>query len=279
MAFGVLPIRDHYIEPLINPAKHLTKPLNEDRNLPGIDLNTSVQLDILQKFHYNNELTAFPMDNPNGPDRQFYYNNPSYAPGDSEYLYSMIRHIKPGRMIEIGSGNSTLIAIEAIKKNIVEGGKVTEHICVEPYLQPWLEKTNAKIIRQKVEDLGADFFKSLGKDDILFIDSSHIIRPQGDVVFEYLELLPLIKPGVIVHIHDIFTPKDYLHRWIYQEHLLWNEQYILEAFLTLNKDFEIIGALNYLSHNHRELFSSKFPVFASQGNGEPGSFWIRRKTN
>jgi len=278
MMFGVLPVRDYYTEPLVAPARHLKFPLDKDRLLPGIDMNVDVQLQILNSFSYADEFKRFPLTRPNGGERKFFFNNGSYMSGDAEYLYSIIRHFKPRKLIEIGSGNSTLIAIEAIRENFREQPSHSiEHICVEPFLQPWLEKTSAKIIREKVEDLDKSIFQSLSANDILFIDSSHIIRPQGDVLFEYLELLPLLKPGVIVHVHDIFTPKDYLHDWIYKEHLMWNEQYIFEAFLSMNKEFEIIGAVNYLSHHHRQLFSSKCPIFAQQQGREPGAFWIRRK--
>ena len=113
-------------------------------------------------------------------------------------------------------------------------------------------------------------------NDILFIDSSHVIRPQGDVLFQYLEILPILNSGVLVHIHDIFTPKDYLDEWVFDYHRLWNEQYLLEAFLTFNQHYRIIGALNYLRHHHFEALASKCPVFARQDNREPGSFWLMK---
>ena len=93
-------------------------------------------------------------------------------------------------------------------------------------------------------------------------------------MFEYLEILPLLNKGVIVHVHDIFTPKDYLNEWFGQN--FWNEQYLLEAFLSFNNNFRIIGATNYLSHKYYDLFASKCPIFAKQKGREPGSFWIRR---
>ena len=93
------------------------------------------------------------------------------------------------------------------------------------------------------------FFAKDKKNDILFIDSSHIIRPQGDVLFEYLEILPILNPGVVVHIHDIFSPKDYLDNWIINDHLFWNEQYLLEAFLSFNNNSPFIdGLLNALKN-------------------------------
>ena len=96
-------------------------------------------------------------------------------------------------------------------------------------------------------------------------------------LFEYLELLPTLKSGVLIHLHDIFTPKDYLDDWVYKQHLFWNEQYLLEAFMMHNSEFRIIGALNYLTHNYRKEFEDKCPIFARQIGREPGAFWIRRK--
>ena len=152
----------------------------------------------------------------------------------------MIRLFKPGRIIEIGAGNSTLIASGAVQANKKEDpARDCVHVCVEPHERPWLEELDITTIRQRVEELGVDLFSSLEENDILFIDSSHIIRPQGDVVFEILEILPTLKPGVFVHFHDIFTPKDYLNEWLIDEVMFWNEQYILEAFLSFNNRFRV----------------------------------------
>ncbi|MBA7559908.1 hypothetical protein ES708_01526 [subsurface metagenome] len=274
LSIGVLPIIDHYYEPLFNP-KHLRYSLRKERFLPGIDFNDTEQLEILRKFSYNDELLKFPVNKTNN-GREYRYNCGSFESGDAEYLYNMIRSFKPKRIIEIGSGNSTLMARNAINKNVSEssGQYYCEHVCIEPYEQPWLEEIGVKVIREKVEDVGLDIFKALNENDILFIDSSHIIRPQGDVLFEYLEILPSLNKGVIIHMHDIFSPKDYLDEWVIDEALLWNEQYLLEAFLTYNKTFRIIGATNYLSHKYNELFSSKCPIYKIQNGREPGSFYI-----
>jgi len=270
---GVFPIRDHYYEPLFN-KKHLRYSLHKNRNLPGIDFNDSEQLQILQKFNYNDELLKIPLEK-TSDEFEYCYNYGSFLSGDAEYLYNMIRLFKPSKFIEVGSGNSTLMAMNAIKKNISESvGYTCEHICIEPFEQDWLEKTGVKVIRRKVEELDISLFKRLNANDILFIDSSHIIRPQGDVLFEYLEILTILKKGVHVHIHDIFSPKDYLDEWFGNN--FWNEQYLLEAFLSLNKEFRIIGATNYLFHKYYEEFASKCPIFAQQKGREPGSFWIVR---
>ncbi|MCZ2356544.1 MAG: class I SAM-dependent methyltransferase [Bacteroidia bacterium] len=276
MGVGVLPVLDHYYQPMINPKKHLLKSLREDRNLNGIDFNTQEQLDLLAKFSYNEELLKFPTQKKQ--EIEYYYDNGSYCSGDAEYLYSVVRHFKPNRIIEIGSGFSTLMVRNAITANALDNPNYKcNHICIEPYEQPWLEKVSVELIRKKAEDVDLSFFNTLGPNDILFIDSSHMIRPQGDVLFEYLELLPTLNSGVLIHIHDIFTPKDYLDEWVFDKHLMWNEQYLLEAFMIYNSEFKIIGALNYLAHNYRKEFSAKSPIFAQQQGREPGSFWLVKK--
>ena len=277
MKTGILPVADHYYEPLINPKKHLSRSLREDRRLPAIDFNVEEQLSLLSRFDYNEELLSFPYAPPG--DLCYYYDNPVFRSGDAEYLYNMVRHFKPGKIVEIGSGYSTLMVRNALQYNQKEKpGYQCRHICIEPYEMPWLENTGVEVIREKVESLDLSVFKILGKNDILFIDSSHMIRPQGDVLVEYLEILPLLNPGVIVHVHDIFSPRDYLDAWIYKEHKLWNEQYLLEAFLSFNPVFKITGAVNYLYHNHREKLLQKCPVLAKDTEGrEPGSFWMVRQ--
>ena len=272
MKVGVLPIRDHYYQPLINPKKHLLKSLRTDRKLEGIDFNAAGQLELLSKFNYQHELEKFPINKTK--KLEFYYENEWYEPGDSEYLYNIVRHYKPKRIIEIGSGFSTLMVKNALSQNKTEDENYScKHICVEPYERDWLEDLEIEIIRQRVETLEGAFFQKLEAGDILFIDSSHMIRPQGDVLFEFQEILPILNPGVIIHVHDIFMPKDYLDEWVY-EHFLWNEQYLLEAFLTFNNKFEIIGALNYLSHNYKKELCEKCPIFAKQPNFEPRAFWM-----
>jgi predicted O-methyltransferase YrrM len=274
---GVFPIIDHYYEPLFN-NKHLKQPLNRDRSLPGINWNDQEQLSLLNRFDFQNELNEIPFKKP-GNEHVFYYDNPSLGPADAEYLYCMIRHFKPSRVVEIGSGYSTLMAKRALEKNISEDGAYKcEHICIEPYEMQWLEKTNVTVIRKLVENVEMSLFKSLGRNDILFIDSSHMVRPQGDVLFEFLEILPTLNAGVIIHVHDIFSPRDYTQKHLVEDVLFWNEQYILEAFLSGNKQFKIIGALNYLKNHYSSEMMSKLPLFKKYPTHEPGSFWIMKES-
>lgn len=270
---GVFPIMDHYYEPMFNP-RHLRYSLRKDRHLPGIDLNIEGQISLLEKFDYAEEIKKnIPIEKPN--EVRYYFNNPAYRAGDGEQLYNMIRYFKPEHIIEIGSGFSTLMSIEAIKMNMDEMGRSCKIECIEPYEMPWLDETMANVIRSRLEEVDQSMFKSLKKNDMLIIDSSHIIRPQGDVLMEYLEILPILNQGVIIHIHDIFTPKDYLDDWIYGTIRFWNEQYLLEAYLSENSNYEIISANNYLKHNHYDILKKKCPFLTEEE--EPGAFWLIKK--
>lgn len=272
MGVGVFPIRNHYYEPMFDP-RALTRPLDEPRLLPGIDWNTEEQLRILDSFDYAAELQGVPQAKTN--DLEFHFGNGAFESGDAEYLYNLIRLKKPARIFEVGSGNSTLMAIKAVQRNRHDDANYRcRHLCIEPYEMPWLEKTGVEVLRRRVEDVGLELFSELAENDLLFIDSSHVIRPQGDVLFEYLELLPTLRPGVIVHVHDVFSPRDYLKEWVVDLVKLWNEQYILEAFLTNNGDWKIIGALNYLHHLHLERLRKQCPYLTP--DREPGSFYLQR---
>ena len=269
---GIFPIRNHYYEPLFD-IRNLRKSLRINRDLPGIDWNVKEQLDILDRFNYNDEFSDISLTKTD--DLSFYWGNGAFESGDAEYWYNIIRSIKPRLIIEVGSGYSTRMAIKAIRKNRKENPEYEcKHICIEPYENPWLESLGVLVIREKVENVDKGIFKTLEENDILFIDSSHMIRPQGDVLFEYLEILPILNKGVIVHIHDIFSPKDYLDEWIINETCFWNEQYLLEAFLTSNESWKIIGALNYLHHNHYDKLKEKCPKLIP--SREPGSFYIKK---
>jgi len=273
---GVFPIRDHYYEPMFN-MKRLRHSLRQDRNLPGIDLNVAGQLELLERFRFAEELKKFSHEKRH--ELEYYYNNTNFGPGDSEYLYTMIRLHRPSTVLEIGSGFSTLMASNAISANRLDDPAYQcRHICIEPYEMPWLNNLpHVEILRTLVENVDRTVFSGLKANDILFIDSSHVIRPQGDVVVEYLEILPILQLGVIVHIHDIFTPKDYPDVWILEHIRLWNEQYLVEAFLSFNNRFKVIGMLNFLKHHYPEKLMEKCPIQAEvMATHEPASLWLVR---
>ena len=270
---GCFPIWDHYYEPAFQ-NEHLRAVLSKDRHLPGIDWNRDEQLAVLSSFSNIEELETL-RHAKGGDEHEFFLQNGRFESGDAEYWYNLVRSQKPKKIIEVGSGYSTLMAVRAIKASNREDPTYhCDHILIEPYEHGWLEKLDTRVIREKIEDMDLQMFQELDAGDILFIDSSHMIRPQGDVVFEYLEILPTLKDGVIVHIHDIFSPRDYPADWVIDRVWFWNEQYLLEAFLTLNSDWKIIGALNYLRHNHYDKLKEKCP-FLTQDR-EPGSFYIQR---
>lgn len=274
MRIGVFPIRDHYYEPQFD-NRTTQQPFSQDRNLPGIDWNITEQLKLLDTLSFSQELVGIPKQKPDNFD--FYLNNGAFESGDAEYWYQLIRLVKPTRIFEVGSGYSTLMAVKAIRRNRKEDpGYRCKHVCIEPYEMPWLEEAGVSVVRNKVEIVEPEFFSELEEDDILFIDSSHIIRPQGDVLFEFLELLPTLNKGVIVHVHDIFSPKNYPKQWLEIEVRFWNEQYLLEAFLSHNSTWNIIGSLNYLHHHHYNKLKTVAPFLTP--DREPGSFYIKKIT-
>jgi len=270
---GLIPVTDHYYEPYIDARALNARSTIQQRTLPGIDWNISEQLRLLQSFTHTAELSYF--GNFRTEDRQFQLGNGSFESGDAEYLYQFIRTKKPRRVIEVGSGHSTLLARDAISMNAREDSTYAcDHLCIEPFEAPWLEGLGIKVLRKKVEDVEPSTFQSLQSGDLLFIDSSHVIRPQGDVLVEYLQIMPSLRPGVFVHIHDIFSPRDYLPDWQTKNIWLWNEQYLLEAFLTNNRDWKVIGALNFLKHQHFSALKMACPFLTEER--EPGSIYLQK---
>jgi hypothetical protein len=274
LKIGVFPIRNHFYEPQFDYRK-IMKPFSQDRYLPGIDWNVEEQLEMMTALTFAGELSDLPTQKPESVG--FYFGNFFFESGDAEFWYQLIRLKQPRKIIEIGSGYSTLIATLALRKNNELNERYAcRHICIEPYKNDWLRQTNARVIRKRVEDIGIAFFKELEENDILFIDSSHVIRPQGDVLYEYLEILPSLGKGVIVHVHDVFSPKNYLSQWLSSEIRFYNEQYILEAFLSNNSAWKIIGSLNYLHHNYYANLKRVAPFLTPER--EPGSFYMQRTT-
>ena len=273
---GVFPILDHYYEPLYKTQK--LKPLSDSRPLPGIDFNEKGQIGLLKKFTYQDELLDIPRMKKESKIA-YSYDSGSFGSGDSEFLYNIVRYYKPQKILEIGSGASTLMVKNALVKNKLEDNAYKcQHICIEPYEAPWLEKIGVDVRRERVENIDKAVFNQLNEGDILFIDSSHVIRPQGDVLFLYLEIIPSLPPGVLIHLHDIFTPRDYLEEWVVDQVKLWNEQYLLEALLIHNAKLEVIGSLNFLKHHYPKEICSACPVLEEQfAFREPGSFWLLTK--
>jgi hypothetical protein len=186
----------------------------------------------------------------------------------------MVRHFQPRRIIEVGSGFSSLVLGQAASKN-----KSSALICVDPFPHELIRKSNTipalqSLIETKVQDVDVEFFSQLESGDILFIDSSHTVKIGGDVNYLFLEVLPRLKAGVIVHVHDIFFPFEYRRDWMLEEFRFWTEQYLLQAFLIFNSEFEVLMANSYLNHYYPSDLKAAFPDLRRWIGG---SFWMRRQ--
>ena len=191
----------------------------------------------------------------------------------------MIRYFKPKRIVEIGSGDSTLLSAQAILKNEQESRIKADLIAIEPYPSEALRRGFpglTKLIPSKVEKVDLGEFAKLQENDILFIDSSHVLKIGSDVQYEYLEILPRLNKGVIVHIHDIFLPMEYPKEWVLKKFLFFNEQYLVQAFMTFNNAYEVLWAASYMHLKHSDKLQEAFSSYSHE-TVWPGSFWIRRK--
>ena len=263
---GILPLNNHYYQPQFVYSEGFDP--ESPRSL-SISIDIPEQLQALKALHFSGELISFSrIPHPTG----YYLGNGAFDEGDAELYYLMIRNKKPKRIIEIGSGHSTRVAHLALERNREEGA-TTEMTCIEPYENPWLESIpGVKIVRSRIEETDLSLFKSLEAGDMLFIDTSHVIRPENDVLHIYFEILPVIKPGVIIHIHDIFTPRHYPKAWTHLEYRLWNEQYLLEAMLMSGNRFSILFALNHLKKEETNAVKSVLCNITPACN--PSSIWL-----
>jgi hypothetical protein len=219
------------------------------------------------------EYDSFPHD-PTDDRSQFYFNAGMFGGTDALALYCMIRHFRPNTVIEIGSGISSLVTAQAARKN----GN-TRLICIEPYPNDLLRSGFpglTQLLVQPVQAVALEQFEQLGENDILFIDSSHVVRIGSDVNYLFLEILPRLRPGVIVHVHDIFLPAEYRRDWVMDDLRFWNEQYLLQAFLIFSSGFEVLFANSYLGHYYHGELQAAFPNSPWWGGG---SFWMRRRVN
>jgi hypothetical protein len=249
-----------------------------ESSLTGLDMNEAGQLHLLDRIHsrYHEEYCLLPSAKPDGPPR-YYFGNTSFESVDTEMLYSLIRDLSPRRFVEIGSGFSTLLAAEAMARNQRDGSPGTL-TAIEPFPPVFLRERlpfPVELVVQPVQMVALERFTSLCKNDILFVDSSHVCKIGSDVNFEFLEILPRLAPGVVVHIHDIFLPVEYPHEWVSTLHRFWNEQYILQAFLCGNRDFEVLWAGSWMHLRHPDKLAAAFRSYLPERIW-PASFWIRK---
>ena len=249
----------HYYEPLPDFRSITAEQINRRHTYPGIDFRWEDQLALLGDLAaYHDELLEIEFD----------FDNGYFSGFDAAVYYGIIRHLKPERIIEIGGGYSTRIAAKALAAN--GKGNLT---CIEPYPEQRLNGDKFDLIQRRVEEIDLDFFSSLTANDILFIDSSHTVKFGSDVCYEFLEILPRIAGGVWIHVHDIFFPHDYPAEWLIDRRLALNEQYLLEAFLSFNNQFQVALANRWLCLDHLDDTARLWPVAS---NDRSSSLWMRR---
>ncbi|WP_175620849.1 class I SAM-dependent methyltransferase [Chryseobacterium schmidteae] len=241
--------------------------------IPGIDLNADEQLVLLDSFEPFYKELPFPTQKIEG--FRYYYENEAYGYSDAIMLYSMIRHLKPKKLIEVGSGFSSSVTLDTNEKFM--NGSIN-CVFIEPYpkrLESLLkdhDKEKITIHKKGLQEVPLEVFKELKENDILFIDSTHISKFNSDVNYLFNEILPALASGVYIHIHDIFYPFEYPQEYLL-EGRAWNEQYTLKAFLQYNKAFKIVLFNTYLQSIHEDKVKHRFPLLYKNTGG---SIWLKK---
>lgn len=202
--------------------------------------------------------------------------NSMYGPSDGAVYYSMLTTLRPKNVIEVGSGFSSAIALD-VRDQQLHDLKLT---FIEPYPERLLglltdaDRATTTLHRAAVQDVPIDAFDVLDSGDILFIDSTHVSKPGSDVNWLFFRVLPRLKPGVVIHVHDIFYPFEYCDGWL-TERRSWNESYLLRSFLSYNNEFNIIFFSSWIWQERPEVVRRYLPGCSDDN---PGSIWFRRIT-
>jgi hypothetical protein len=212
----------------------------------GVRYDAEEQLSQWRRVHhFADELASFPEDPEGSADepRRFFWKNPMFSHQDAVLYYSMIRHFRPARVVEVGAGFSTLLAAEAAAKN----GQ-TRIDCIEPYPRPFLARgiPGVRLHAVPVQEIPLEFFRGLSDGDILFIDCTHVSKTGSDVDHLLLRVVPSLQPGIWVQVHDVFLPFEYPIDWARQG-LSYNEEYVLAALLANSKALEVVIGNYFLS--------------------------------
>lgn len=248
--------------------------------LPGVDMNDAGQVELTRQLaRFRTEYDELAKRAPGEP-HQFHFGPENVFIGSpcAEVLYAMVRQVVPRRIVEVGSGFTTYLMAEAVRANQLDHGIDCELTSIDPYPNPAVRAGFpglARLIQQPVEKVPLDVFEALGDGDLLFIDSTHVLKIGSDVQYEFLEILPRLNVGVVVHVHDIFLPLEYPKDWVYERRRSWTEQYLLQAFLAFNSSFEVLWGGAYLAVHHPEELEAAFPRFYREWT-RPSSFWMRR---
>ena len=272
------------------PAGHFYSPIPDMREVlrrrdvlfrgnvsdcPGVDVREEGQLELVDRLtQFYGEL-PFP-ETPNGSTR-YYFGNQFFRHGDAIVLYAMMRHFRPRRVIEVGSGFSSAVMLDTNERFLDKGTRFT---FIEPYPGRLLslitrdDKENCEILDSPVQDVDLAIFETLGPGDILFIDSSHVVKAGSDVPHLLFNVLPGLRAGVIVHFHDVFWPFEYPKEWL-MAGTAWNEAYFIRAFLEYNDKFEVLLFNSFIAERHREVLRDRMPLALN----DPGaSLWLRKKS-
>ncbi|MCH8556565.1 MAG: class I SAM-dependent methyltransferase [Balneolia bacterium] len=250
-------------------------------SVPGIDLNEHLQFELCSRFaSFRNEIPF--NDEPTEANR-YHFNNPYFSYGDAVVLYSMMRSFRPERIIEVGSGFSSAAMLDT-DEYFFEGS--THLTFIEPFPER-LDKllTNQdhrrkQVLNKPVQQVPLSVFEQLEENDILFIDSSHVMKAGSDLSYLMFSVLPVLKPGVIIHFHDVMWPFEYPKKWFHNGRA-WNEAYVLRSFLMHNKAFEILFFNSWLEEHQRSMLKRFLPLMLRQPSSKitfgNSSLWIRKK--
>lgn len=242
--------------------------------LPGIDLNEMEQLRLFESF------ARFYPELPFGAEKRrglrYYFENSNYGYSDAICLYAMIRHLRPRKIVEVGSGYSSCVMLDTNELFFDNSISCT---FIDPNPQLFLsligraDEARIELIPTGVQGADSQLFSSLSAGDILFIDSTHVSKAGSDVNHIVFNLLPLLPSGVFIHFHDIFYPFEYPKEWICDLGLSWSESYLLRAFLQYNSAFQIAFFNTYLEHFYEERFAERMPLCLKNRGG---SLWLRK---
>jgi len=246
---------------------------DSDRNIHGIGFNDEVQLDLLEKVRSCLPVAPWTFEKKDG--LLYHYDNIYYTYSDALSLFGLMKSLRPKRIVEVGSGWSSAVMLDT---NRLFFDSDTDLAFIEPFperLSEVIGGWSAVNLKQTtIQHAGLDIFKSLEAGDFLFIDTSHVSKIGSDVNYILFEVLPILKPGVYIHFHDIFYPFEYPKDWIY-EGFAWNENYILRAFLMDNASYEIVFMNTYLEYKYPEKLPEM--LFTHYNNTIAGSIWLVKK--
>lgn len=269
---------DHYYSPIpvvaeVQRREHLIFD-RQCRSVAGIDLRESEQLKLLEQLRpYAAEL---PFPEQQSTDCRYWLDNRFFPYLDGVIYYSMIRHCRPRRVIEIGSGFSSAVFLDT-NEQFFDGS--ISGTCIDPdtsrldALMTKTDRESTRVLPQVVQDVPLEEFERLQANDILFVDSSHVAKIGSDVNDILFRILPALAPGVYIHVHDVFYPFEYPKQWVYGG-WAWNEAYMLRAFLQFSREFRIAIWPDFLQQFHRETVSSNLPFCHSNS----GSIWLQKNS-